>query len=90
VGLPLKLAAAASVASAGTGVAGYGGADEVLPAPRVDPFPQGLFRFSPEQREWCTDDRDRGRRSRTTDRFADEAARVANLTPLAGPHRLQL
>jgi hypothetical protein len=66
VGLPLELAAAASVASAGTAVAGYRGVDEVLPAPRVpDPFPQGLFRFSPEQREWCTDDRDRGRRSRT-------------------------
>jgi hypothetical protein len=52
VGLSKKLAAAVSVASAVAGVAGYCGADEVLPAPLVhvgqpDPFPHGPFHFVP-------------------------------------------
>jgi hypothetical protein len=46
------MVAAVSVASAVSGVAGYCGADEVLPAPRLhfaqpDPSPQGSFRFFP-------------------------------------------
>jgi hypothetical protein len=52
VGLSEKLAAALSVASAVAGIAGYGEADEVRPAPRVhfaqpDLFRQGPFRFFP-------------------------------------------
>jgi hypothetical protein len=52
VGLSIKLVAAVSVASPVSGVAGYCGADEVLPVPRVhfaqpDPFPHGPFRVFP-------------------------------------------
>ena len=48
--LSIKLAAAVSITSAMAGVAGYCGADEVLPAPGVhlaqpDPFPLGPSRF---------------------------------------------
>jgi hypothetical protein len=51
----MKLVAAISVASAVAGVAGYCGADEVLPPPRVpfaqpDPFSQGPSRFFPGYR----------------------------------------
>jgi hypothetical protein len=46
VGLSIKLAAAVSLASAASGVAGYCGANEVLPAPRVH-FAQGQFHFFP-------------------------------------------
>ena len=53
MGLPIKLAAAVSVASAVAGGAGHCGADEVLLAPHVssaqpDLFPQGPFNSFPD------------------------------------------
>jgi hypothetical protein len=55
VGLSMKLVATISVASAVAGVAGYCGADEVLPTPpgslpQPNPFPQAPSRFFPSYR----------------------------------------